>query len=60
MEDNNSKRLETMVKHLNKKKEIKNNPFSELPHEAIKEALKLLYEASEEFDTTFKKDFSDG
>jgi hypothetical protein len=45
------KPLEILAKDLKKKSEIKNNPFSKLPNESIKEALKLLYEVSEEFDT---------
>jgi len=42
--------LEAIAKSLERKTKIEQNPFSKLPNETIKEALKLLYEVSEEID----------
>jgi hypothetical protein len=44
-------KLEAIADVLQGKKEIDNNPFALLPKNALKEALKTIYEASEEFDT---------
>ena len=42
--------LEEIAKSLERKSKIMQNPFSKLPNEALKKALKLLYEVSEEID----------
>jgi hypothetical protein len=47
-------KLSEVIEILEDRKEIKNNPFSELPNESIHEALKLIYEASEEIVPTLK------
>ena len=48
--DNEKQELEKILKAI-EKKPIKKNPFSDLPQEALKEALKTIYEFGEEFDT---------
>jgi hypothetical protein len=48
--ENQTPDLEAIAKSLKRKPKIDQNPFSKLPNEALKEALKLLYEVSEEID----------
>lgn len=52
MSDQNQQHdLEEILKVI-EKKSIRKNPFNDLPQEALKEALKTIYEFSEEIDTT--------
>jgi hypothetical protein len=46
-----SEKLEAIADVLQAKEEIDNNPFALLPKNALKEALKTIYEFSEEIDT---------